>query len=258
VRDYRHFLFFAEHIESDRLYLGAGETRHAVAVLRRAKGDPFIATDGQGTVYECRVESITRQRCTGLIIGRTVVPRHQCSLHLLVGLPDRAAFETLIGDLTALGVSRITPLVCRYCQPGWWERNAGAGKLSERFRSKMIAALKQSLYPYLPRLDPPLLFEAISSAFSGSCLVADPTGLQHFSEALESLRNQSPSCTCLVGPPGGLAPEETAVLKTLSAVFVNLAPTRLTTELAAAVLAGGIIGARCTEAPFSVFPGTAA
>ena len=178
---------------------------------------------------------------------------------MLVGLPDRAAFETLIGDLTALGVSRITPLVCRYCQVGWWERSAGSGKLSDRFRSKMLAALKQSLYPHLPRLDPPLPFESISSAFSGNCLVADPApGLQHFSEALDAMRNQSPSFTCLVGPPGGLAPEESAVLKTLGAVFVKLAPTRLTTELAAAVLAGGIIGARCTEALLPVFPGTAA
>lgn len=251
MRDYRHFLFFTEHIESDRLYLDAAETRHAVAVLRRAKGDPFIATDGHGIIYECRIESIARQRCTGLIISRTVVPRYPCSLHMLVGLPDRAAFETCIGDLTALGVARITPLVCRYCQPGWWERSAGAEKLSERFRNKMIAALKQSLYPHLPRLDPPLPFEAIGSAFSGSCLVADPAGKTLFSEVQDTPQ------TCLVGPPGGLAPEESAILKTLGAVFVKLAPTRLTTELAAAVLAGVIISTRCTETP-SVFPGIAA
>ena len=156
MRDYRHFLFFTERIDPDRLYLDPAETRHAVAVLRRAKGDPFLATDGHGTIYECRVESVVKKQLAGLIIGRTEAPRHSCSLHMLIGLPERAAFERLITDLTALGVERITPLVCRHCQGGWWERDADGERLSERFRSKMVVALKQSLYPYLPRLDPPL------------------------------------------------------------------------------------------------------
>ncbi len=257
MRDYRHFLFFTDHIEADRLFLDAGETRHAVAVLRRGKGDPFIATDGQGTMYKCTVESIVRQRLAGHIVSRTRVLRHSCSIHMLTGLPDRAAFERLIGDLTALGVARITPLVCRYCQREWWERSADSGRLSGRFRIKMIAALKQSLYPYLPRLDPPLPFGNIRSALSGSCFVADREGVS-FSGALDAVRNQSPPFTCLVGPPGGFAPEEFIALKTLGATGVNLAPTRLTTELAAVALASGIIGARLTEVPLPAFPGAAA
>jgi len=256
MRDYRHFLFFTERVESDRLYLDPAETRHAVAVLRRAKGDPLLATDGQGTVYECRVESIVKKQLTGLIVGRTVVPRHSCSLHMLVGLPERAAFEKLITDLTALGVERITPLVCRHCQGGWWERDADGERLSERFRGKMVVALKQSLYPYLPRLDPPLLFENIGSAISGSFLVADPEG----APVAEALNMHPPAAgyACFVGPPGGFAPEEQTSLKALGATSLRLAPTRLTTELAAVVACSEIIGTRQTHTAFPTFPGSAA
>jgi 16S rRNA (uracil1498-N3)-methyltransferase len=256
MRDYRHFLFYSEHIESDRLYFDAAETRHAIAVLRRGQGDPFMATDGQGTVFECRVESIVKKQITGLIMDRREVPRHACRLHLFAGVPERVAFETLITGLTALGVERITPLVCRHCQDGWWERDAEGERLSERFRKKMIVAMKQSLYPYLPRLDPPLLFESAGPMIAGAAMVADSEGVP-VSEVLNA-RAQNGMVFCLVGPPGGFAPEELAALKSLGAAAVRLAPTRLTTELAAVVLCSQVIGARQTGAPLPPFSGPAA
>jgi 16S rRNA (uracil1498-N3)-methyltransferase len=256
MRDFRHFLFFTEHIEAGRLYLAASETRHAAAVLRRRPGDPFLATDGQGTVFECRVESIDKKHIAGLIMDHRVVPRHTFRIRLFAGVPERPAFESLIGDLTALGVERITPLVCRHCQGAWWERGAGGERLSERLRTKMIAAMKQSLYPYLPQLDPPLPFGNIASSVSGICLAADPEGV-HVSDALSG-RPQGAVVACVVGPPGGFAPEEEAALKVLGVAGVRLTPTRLTTELAAVVLCGQVIGAQRTDAPFPQFPGPAA
>jgi 16S rRNA (uracil1498-N3)-methyltransferase len=257
MRDYRHFLFFSDRVEADRLYLDASETRHAVAALRREKGDLLLATDGQGTIYECRIEAIDKRELTGLIVGRTLVPRHPCSIHLLVGVPERDAFEKLVTDLAALGVARITPLVCRYCQGNWWERGADGERLSLRLRNKMVAAVKQSLYPYLPRLDPPLLFGEIVTAVSGSCMVADPEGI-HFSAALDAIKHQPLSYTGIVGPPGGFAPEESAALKERGATGVRLAPTRLTTELAAVALCSGILVCGSTDALPAPFPGAAA
>lgn len=256
MRDYRHFLFFSERIEAGRLYLDVPETRHAVAVLRRGQGDPFIATDGQGTVFECRVESISKKQIAGLIMDRKVMPRHACRVRLFAGVPERDAFEKLISDLTALGVERITPVVCKNCQCGWWERDAGSERLSERFRKKMIVAMKQSLYPYLPGLDPPLLFEKMSPMISEACLMADQEGVS----AAEALNSQPRTgiLSCLVGPPGGFAPEELAALKAMGAIGLRLAPTRLTTELAAVVLCSQVIGTLQSGAQVPQFPGPAA
>jgi 16S rRNA (uracil1498-N3)-methyltransferase len=256
MRDYRHFLFYTDAVEAGRLYLDVPETRHAAAVLRRGQGDPFLATDGRGAIFECRVESMAGKKITGLIMDRREVPRHACRLHLFAGVPERASFETLITDLTALGVERITPLVCRHCQGGWWERDAEGERMSERFRKKMIAAMKQSLYPHLPRLDPPLLFERIGPLITRNCIMADPEGVSA-AEVL-NVHTETGIFSCLVGPPGGFAPEEQASLKALGAAGVQLAPTRLTTELAAVVLCSQIIGARKTGAPHQPFSGPAA
>jgi 16S rRNA (uracil1498-N3)-methyltransferase len=257
MRDHRHFLFYSEHVGSDRLYLDSSETRHAAAALRRGPGDPFLATDGRGVVCECRVESVVAgKRITGLIVARREVPRLACRLRLFAGVPERAAFETLITCLTALGVERITPLVCRHCQGGWWERGAGSERMSERFRKKMIAAMKQSLYPHLPRLDPPLPFDDVGAALSGVCLVADPGGFP-VAEVLGGDAGDG-IFSCLVGPPGGFSPEEQASLKALGAGGVQLAPTRLTTELAATVLCAQVIGARQAGAPHPPYSGPAA
>jgi 16S rRNA (uracil1498-N3)-methyltransferase len=256
MRDFRHFLFFTERIEAGRLFLDPAETRHAAAVLRRRRGDPFLATDGQGTVFECRVESIDKKHIAGLIMDQRIVPRQVFRIRLFAGVPERPAFESLIGDLTALGVERITPLVCKHCQGAWWERGAGGERLSERLRTKMIAAMKQSLYPYLPLLDPPLPFENIAVSVSGTCLAADPEGIP-VADALSGMQ-QSEAVACVVGPPGGFAPEEEAVLKTLGVAGVRLAPTRLTTELAAVVLCSQVIGAQRADAVFPQFPGPAA
>jgi 16S rRNA (uracil1498-N3)-methyltransferase len=251
-----NFLFYTERVEADRLYLETAETRHAAAVLRREAGDPFLATDGSGTVFECRVESIDSKHSAGLIIDRKTMPRHACRLHVLVGVPERPAFEALMTDLTALGVERITPMVCRHCQGKWWERGAESERLSERLRKKMIASMKQSLYPYLPRLDPPLPFERIGAVMSGTCIVADREGVP-FSEVLKA-QSRTEVFSCLIGPPGGFAPEEQAELKVLGAVGVQIAPHRLTTQLAAVVLCGQIIGMQHSGTAPATFPGPAA
>ena len=241
MRDYRHFLFFAEYVGPDRLTLDAAETHHCVTVLRLAQGDPFVATDGMGTIYECTFNEVIKNELNGHIISRTLLPRLSGSLHMMVGLPERAPFEALLADLTALGVARITPLVCKYCQQPWWAGHWE--KLAARFRSKMVASLKQARYPYLPQLDAPISFQKAlaTSAMSGFCVVADPHGVP-ISGAFEVLRCRQEAIVGIVGPPGGLAPEETAALKALGVIAVSLVPTRLTTELAAVVLCSQILG----------------
>jgi 16S rRNA (uracil1498-N3)-methyltransferase len=243
MRDYRHFLFFSDRIEQNRVFLDAAETHHCVTVLRLTNGDPFLATDGLGTIYDCKFEAIAKHELVGVIIGQSTMPRHACPITVMVGLPRRAPFETLIADLTALGIVRIIPLVCKNCQEQWW---AGEWKqLALRLRGKMIASLKQSRYPYLPHLDEPTpLHKALAIAgASGFCILAEPQAVP-FSEMIDTVRSRHPPIMGIVGPPGGLDAEESTALRALGALEVSLVPARLTTELAAVVLCSEIIGIR--------------
>jgi 16S rRNA (uracil1498-N3)-methyltransferase len=240
MRDYRHFLFYTDHIDADRLFLDADEAHHAATVLRLKRNDCFNATDGFGAIYTCTFASQNKHELTGIITNRAQQPRHPCRLHVLVGLPERALFEALLVDLTALGVQRITPLICAHCQQAWWERDWI--KYGDRFKSKMLSAMKQSLYPWLPLLDQPTLFEQACGGISGTTIVADVNGMP-FGTALNTFPSGDTSYAAIIGPPGGLTDEELSAATGHGARAVKIAGTRLTTELATVVLSGLVIGA---------------
>jgi 16S rRNA (uracil1498-N3)-methyltransferase len=244
MRDHRHFLFFSDTIEENRLSLDQAESHHAVSVLRLEAGSLFIATDGRGALFECRCESISKNGVSAAILARLSRPRHGCSLHCLVGIPERGAFESLLVHCAALGVTRITPVVFRHCQTPWWDH--AWEKLEERFLAKIITAIKQAQYPWLPHLDVPMSTDRAFEKIKGFCLVADPDGVP-FAGIIPALQERIPPFFAVIGPPGGLTDEETADIKTRGSLFTSIAPTRLTTELAAVVLAGDVIGAYLTS-----------
>jgi 16S rRNA (uracil1498-N3)-methyltransferase len=242
MHDHHQFLFFASKIEADRLELDPEEARHAVAVLRHAIGDSLRVTDGAGTLYECRVEATGKDHVSAAILGRTTLQRHACPLRLFIGLPERDAFEPLVRDLAALGVERITPVIAAHCQRPWWE--PWEGKPLVRLRGKMIAGMKQSSYPFLPTLDPPLPFNVLKeSSLFGMPLVADAEG-EPFSTMAEKIQAGDNGYSCIVGPPGGFTEDEGATLQEIGALPVKIASSRLTTELAAVVMTSEILGVR--------------
>ena len=255
MRNHRHFFFFSDTIEGNRLFLDQAESHHAVSVLRLVAGSLFIATDGHGAILECRCESISKNGISATILTRHSRPRHGCPLHCLVGIPERGAFETLLVHCSALGVTRITPIVFKHCQTPWWER--AWETLEERFLAKMITAIKQAQYPWLPHLDTPMSPNRAFENIKGFCLVADPTGIP-FANVIPTLQEQVPPFSAIIGPPGGFTEEETTDIKARGSLFASIAPTRLTTELAAVVLAGAVIGAYLTWRTPSPSPGAAA
>jgi len=234
MRSAEHHLFFSSAIMGDRLMLSADETRHAMQVLRLRAGQRFTATDGKGVVYECVVDSLDKGECSGTITKRMVGDPLKPEITCYIGLPEHNSFETILENLVPLGVSTIVPMVCAYCQKQWWKPSWNAQ--NTRFHKKMIAGLKQSLNPWLPALEEPIGFTDAVDRVLGICVTADEEGtpavewLSH-TRAIEQV-------SCFIGPPGGFAPEELALLKKKGCVGVRLSSHRLRTELAAVVLCG--------------------
>jgi 16S rRNA (uracil1498-N3)-methyltransferase len=244
MRDHRHFLFFSSDIRGDRLFLDQDESRHAVSVLRLTQGSLFCATDGLGSIFECRCEKVAKKNVIGSIVTRGIRPRHACSLHCMVGIPERTAFESLLVHGAALGVTRITPVVFKHCQSPWWDRSWET--LASRFLFKMIAGIKQARYPWLPHLDAPVSAAHAFDKMNGLCLVADQEGIP-FASAIPTVQKQVGPFILIVGPPGGLSTDESEALKTRGSLMVTIAPTRLTTDLAMAIFAGDIMAVYLTS-----------
>ncbi|HEX3020022.1 MAG TPA: RsmE family RNA methyltransferase [Chitinispirillaceae bacterium] len=235
MRNYNHFLFYSTQATQKSIILDPAQTTHAVRVLRLKQGDHFNVTDGQGTLLTCSLDGVNDGQACGNIIHSEIRNRIASRIHLNIGIPDREALETAVADCAALGIERITPVICDFSQDQWW--NKSWPKHHERLKNKMVAAMKQSLYPFLPELDNPVnLANALEKSFSKK-ITADPEG-----KSLNTFINaDSFPISCFIGPPGGYSSNELSLLQTHGSIMVKIAPTRLRTELAAVVLSAQLL-----------------
>jgi 16S rRNA (uracil1498-N3)-methyltransferase len=240
MRDHEHNLFYRAPVNTDNTFtLDASESNHAASVLRIKIGQQIQVTDGNGAIYDCLCTSIDKRSVSCDIVDKRQIPRITPEVTLLIGLPDKERFETVLEHATALGVSRVIPLAAEHCRKPWWGAWEG---LRQRFLSKMIVSMKQCLYPYIPRLDAPTPFREAIDKCEGVLFVADQNG--------KCLRDTDilphKKICCLVGPPGGMSDGEMMTLKSYTAIpvaTVSIAPARLRSELAATVLCSRVIGA---------------
>jgi len=237
MRDYNHFLFYSEQITEHHLLLDHSETHHAVNVLRLKAGDQFKATDGKGNIFTCVAESITNNILTGIIKKKKLFYRSICSIHIIIGITGKESFEKIVLDCTALGINRITPAITEHSQKNWWQNSWKKQRC--RFHTKMITAIKQSLFPFIPVLDSPINLDHIVLNETQTVFVADPNGspLQ-----LIPKEQKHDNITCIIGPPGGFSENEIDIFKEKQFKLIKIGPNRLRTELATVVLCAQIIG----------------
>ncbi|MCL2183693.1 MAG: 16S rRNA (uracil(1498)-N(3))-methyltransferase [Chitinispirillia bacterium] len=236
MRDSDHHLFYCENITGDTITLDSGESNHAVSVLRVRVGDLIQVTDGRGTIYECQCADVRKQSISCNIQNKTVIPRIIPELTLLVGLPDKEHFETILEHATALGVRRVVPLIMDHCRKPWWE---SWDKLSQRFTSKMIVSMKQCLYPCIPHLDAPVSLGNVIDTCDKPLIVAG----QHGKKLSDADISPYKKLTCLIGPPGGMSSGETKLLELRNPLIISVAAARLRTELASAAVCSRIMSA---------------
>ncbi len=232
MRSPEHFLFYGACDDQGQIRLEHSEAKHATKVLRAGPGDELEVTDGCGNLYTCRIEVVKRDTVELSVQSNTFHPRPVREIHLLVGIPERDAFEEVLELAVPLGVAEIVPLECQYCQGKWWQ---DWKKLQDRFERKLVSALKQSRGLWKPSLLPPVAFSTALTGLPDHIWVADDKGLDARS-ALTVLPSDA-QIACVVGPPGGLSSDELATIRQREIQMVSLSPYRLRTELAASAIA---------------------
>lgn len=229
-------LFWADpsRIAGQRLSLDADESRHLLRVFRAEPGTEFDATDGRGTRYRCRLVEDHHGEARAEITGReSDAGELPGALHLLVGLPDSRAAETIVEHAIPLGVASIVFAACR--RSG---REEPSGSRLERLERIAIAGVKQSLRSRLPAIESvPSLAAALDRppAGLGWGLVADVDGPPSGTIPDPKADDQA-VVTLAVGPPGGFEEGEREQLRLAGFRPISLGPSRLTTETAAIAL----------------------
>jgi 16S rRNA (uracil1498-N3)-methyltransferase len=207
---------------------------HHLRVRRAAAGDEVALRDGAGLVGAGRLALAGRD----WLVEVTRIEHHArpAPMWLAVGAGDRDRFGWLAEKAAELGVTDLVPLET--------ERTAGVasrvrdGQL-DRIRRQALEAVKQCGVAWAPAVHPPEPLAAF---------LARPAGGQRWLATADgapppAVLDQTP-VTVIVGPEGGLAPAEQALVRGAGYRAVGLAPAILRFETAALAAAAAITTAR--------------
>lgn len=214
------------------------EQAHQIArVLRLRRGDTVAVFDGTGAEHEAELLNLGAKEAIGLLKGlRVTTPEPALRLVLLQGLPKGEKMDLIVRMATELGIHRIVPLLC--------ERSVarGSGRLP-RWRLIAKEAAEQSGRAVVPRIDEPIGLKAFSVAEAGAGLrglaLWEGERARGLKDALKLVSGADP-LHVLVGPEGGLAPDEVKMATDLGLFSASLGRRTLRTETAA-IAAMGII-----------------
>ncbi|HEY1842258.1 MAG TPA: 16S rRNA (uracil(1498)-N(3))-methyltransferase [Mycobacterium sp.] len=214
---------------------------HAATVRRIREGEELILGDGVGGLARCVVEQTGRDGLRARVATRWQVPPAQPQVTVVQALPKSERSELAIELATEAGVDSLVAWQAARCVARW--EGARADKGLRRWRAVARAAAQQSRRAYIPSVDGVLSTAALTRRIADEVASGGVVLALHESadQSLTELQlAQAKSVTLVVGPEGGIAPDELAALADAGAVAVRLGPTVLRTSTAAAVALGAL------------------
>ncbi len=214
----------------DALELSGDDGRHAATVRRTRAGERLLVADGLGRCARTLVEQVGAGRLALRVEDVDSVAPPAPALVLVQALAKGGRDELAVETATELGVDAIVPWQAARSVVVW------AGERGERSRRKWEvtarAAAKQARRPLVPVVRPTARTRDLAAAASSACVLVlhEDASLPLASAALPG----TGELWVVVGPEGGVAPEELAELSGAGAVAVRLGPQVLRSSSAGA------------------------
>jgi 16S rRNA (uracil1498-N3)-methyltransferase len=219
-------LFYAPQITADQTtyIFDKDESRHITKVLRHQCGDTLYLTNGKGLWVMAEITVANPKRTEVKIIQTEIKPQRPNKLHVAMA-PTKSndRYEWFLEKATEIGIDEVTPLLCRYA-----ERK----KINPlRYDKILVAAMKQSLQAYKPKLNDLTNFKAFldkTATSKAQKLIAYCKVDLPIAKAIESNKDT----IILIGPEGGFSKEEIQMAIDRGFKPVSLSTNRLRTETA--------------------------
>lgn len=222
-----------------RFTLGGDEGRHAATVKRLRPGEPLILSDGQGSWATARVVAADG-RSLQLDVEAAAFDRPPAvTVTLVQALPKGERSDLAVELATEAGVDAIVPWQAARCVARWDGGPDKAAKGRQKWAKVAREAAKQSRRHRIPDVGP----LADAAAVAALIQLADLTLVLHEEGAVPLADVPLPRAgriVLIVGPEGGLAPQELERFAALGARPVRLGPEVLRTSTAAAVALGAL------------------
>lgn len=212
----------------DAVALTGAEAHHAAAVRRVRAGEEVTVGDGRGAWLSGLVETAAAREVIVRITSRDDVPAPRPRLVLAQALAKGDRDELAVQAATELGVDEIVPWQAARSVSRWDAAKEQKGR--QRWAGIVREAAKQAHRAWVPDVAPLHSTKTLAARAGASVvLVLEPSA----SIALSSAElSRERDIVLVVGPEGGIAPEELEIFESAGARLVRLGSTVLRTSTA--------------------------
>jgi 16S rRNA (uracil1498-N3)-methyltransferase len=207
----------------DEFRLDGPEGHHAATVQRMRVGEELLLGDGRGGTATAVVTAVGRGALDVTIGSRGYVPPPAPRLAVVQGIAKGDRGELAVQAMTEVGVDEIVPWAAARSVARWKD-----DRPLQRWRATVREAAKQARRPWVPVVSEPVTTAQLARR-PGSVLVL------HEEASAPLSRVDLPAAgeiTLVVGPEGGITPDELAALEAAGALTVRLGPEVLRTSTA--------------------------
>ncbi|SEN26623.1 16S rRNA (uracil1498-N3)-methyltransferase [Actinacidiphila rubida] len=213
-----------------RLILDGPEGRHAVSVRRLTPGERVVLTDGAGRGAHGTVAAVEGKDLLHVDVDELrTEPAPAARITVVQALPKGDRGELAVETMTEAGVDAVVPWAASRCVTQW--RGERGAKSLAKWRSTAREAAKQSRRLRFPDVSDLMTTRQVADLLGA----ADFAGVLHEEGAAPLAAAALPergSLVLVVGPEGGVSPEEIALFEEAGAPPFRLGPTVLRTSTA--------------------------
>lgn len=214
----------------DTVVLTGDEAHHAAAVRRLRVGEAVTVGDGRGAWLSGECEAVSPREVVVRVTERADIAQPRPRIVLVQALAKGDRDELAVQAATELGIDEIVPWQAARCVSRWDAGKAEKGRA--RWSTIVREASKQAHRAWIPVVAPLASTAAlIAYAAASRVVVLEPTASGRLTDL--DLDGTDPRAVVLVvGPEGGIAPEELAALEHAGASLARLGDTILRTSTA--------------------------
>ncbi|OCB40961.1 16S rRNA (uracil(1498)-N(3))-methyltransferase [Mycobacterium malmoense] len=214
---------------------------HAATVRRIRPGEHLVLGDGAGGLAHCEVEHAGRDGLRARVLGRWTVAPARPPVTVVQALPKSDRSELAVELATEAGADAFLAWQSARCVASW--QGARVDKGLRRWRAVARSAARQSRRAHIPAVDGVLSTAGLVERIRAE-VAAGAVALTLHESATGPLTDvdvaRARSVLLVVGPEGGIAPDEVDALTGAGAKPVRLGPQVLRTSSAAAVALGAL------------------
>ncbi|MEU2910539.1 16S rRNA (uracil(1498)-N(3))-methyltransferase [Streptomyces massasporeus] len=235
-------VFVVEHFDAGgggRYVLDGPEGRHAVSVKRLRAGEDVVLTDGAGRWADCVVlDTEGKDRLILQLDSVSEEPAEQPRVTVVQALPKGDRGELAVETMTEVGVDAIVPWAAARCITQW-KGDRGVKALG-KWRATAREAGKQSRRVRFPEVAEAATTKQVAALLAGAGFAA----VLHESGDAPLATAELPATgeiVLVVGPEGGVAPEELALFEEAGARAYRLGRSVLRTSTAGTAAAAVLL-----------------